>query len=230
MPLTSEDLVKLFENLPAERVHRSTEPQHTGFCWFKTNGAEDNGYPDTAKIQRYVESADQHGDNMGVADTDAEDADAEFEKAIDSACFFISADDDEGGNADSQGEQDANSVVIEWKPTFSDAPGGAVRRYLLETANKDMVFTGSARIKAIVELMELATMLSVLGNLFEVDLNDLGPRRFSMSPVAIRVTQRRYQRSLAHRSSSLLARTSRRTRTLGCLRSFYGNTFELLPI
>ena len=145
------DLSELFENLPAEGGQR-LPVQSSGFCWFKSP----EGYPDKVMVEEFVESADLY--------TDTGDG---FEKACTAAHFPMKV------YGDSSNEDEAGVEAIEslWNCLLSTGPSENTRRYLLESASRDVLFVGHARAEHVVALMEIASPLAIIGST-GINLND----------------------------------------------------------
>jgi hypothetical protein len=158
---THIDLVELLETLPTERKQRSTDPQNTGICWFRSQ----EGYPDREMLLEHIENADPHTDDTN----DAEDSCPEYDNARDAAFFEMYDSDMHGNSIDGEPE---NTAYTPWDSTFCVAFDQASQKYLLETVDKSMVFMGSSRPEGVVELLEVATLLDVAYSLYGVDLND----------------------------------------------------------
>jgi len=154
------DFVNLFENLPSvtAEMQRSTESENSGVCWFR--GQE--SYPDTEKLREFVNNADLITD-------DTEIDCAEYENPRTSAFFNISRD------GDARGEQRTFITNKPWEYKIFDASadanaqGQSMRKFFLEDADKSMLFIGAARPKSLVELMEIATLLTVAESHFGFD-------------------------------------------------------------
>ena len=118
------DFAELFQNLPTEGAQRSTEPQHTGWCWFGNQGQ--SGYPDTALIKAYVDDADI------PVDDDAGDTGDEFGEALGAASFSMNVGDDGAREATHDTE-----LGVAWHCNYSVGPS-RMRWYSVKSAEKSM--------------------------------------------------------------------------------------------
>jgi len=140
----SPSFIDLFSDLPATGP-RSTRPQHTGHCWFRSQ----DEYPDAALVEAFV------------------DGDDEFRAAFGGGFFPMSV----NGAGDNAGY--GIESTIEWETRLSDGPRHAERRYLLESTGKDMLFCGTSCAEGVVELTEMATGLAYIRDTGIVDFNDV---------------------------------------------------------
>ena len=82
----------------------------------------------------------------------------------------VSADVDDDGDAD--GEPYSFTAEMAWDFKISHAQG-TVRKFMMESAAKDMMFMGAASPKGISELLEMPSMLAAAGPHYFLDFNDL---------------------------------------------------------